>query len=122
MSPLLRRLSPLLRRFSRFSTFPSKKTLTNSNHSGSAGDMDETVEQYIARGGDFTKEKSRLYLSMDYNNARACTRVTIVDAKAPKFKDGVKDWYRDVKIINGSRFFPMDNWRRNDGSDPKASL
>ena len=76
----------------------------------------------MARGGDFTKEKSRLYLSMDYNNARACTRVTIVDAKAPKFKDGVKDWYRDVKIINGSRFFPMDNWRRNDDSDPKASL
>ena len=71
----------------------------------------------IARGGDFTKEKSRLYLSLDYNNARACTRVTIVDAKAPKFKDGVKDWYRDVKIINGSRFSPMDNWRRNDGSD-----
>ena len=51
MSPLLRRLSPLLRRFSRFSTFPSKKTLTNSNHSGSAGDMDETIAQYIARGG-----------------------------------------------------------------------
>ena len=51
MSPLLRRLSPLLRRFSRFSTFQFEKPLTNSNHSGSAGDMDETIEQYIARGG-----------------------------------------------------------------------
>ena len=45
ISRFLRRFSPLLRRFS------LKKPLTNPNHSGSAGDMDETVEQYLARGG-----------------------------------------------------------------------
>ena len=53
MSPLLRRLSPLLRRFL------LKKPLTNPNHSGSAGDMDETIEQYIARGGVIKRYRSR---------------------------------------------------------------
>ena len=76
----------------------------------------------MARGGDFTKEKSRLYLSLDYNNSRACTRITIVDAKAPKFREGIRGWFRDVKIVGGSRFSPLGNWVKSDGSDIEAPL
>uniref|UniRef100_A0A6M3L744 Putative helicase n=1 Tax=viral metagenome TaxID=1070528 RepID=A0A6M3L744_9ZZZZ len=66
----------------------------------------------MARGGDFTKEKARLYLAMDFLTAESCSRVTIVDAKAPTemYPDGVKGWERKVKIINGSRFEYPSNW------------
>jgi hypothetical protein len=66
----------------------------------------------LARGGDFTKEKARLYLSMDFLHDESCTKVTIIDAKAPTelYPDGIKNWQRKVKIINGSRFDYQSNW------------
>jgi len=64
----------------------------------------------IGRGGDFSKEKSRLYLALDYDQKRQCTRFTIEDMKAPKNEAGYKGWVRNVKIINGSRLSPVDSW------------
>lgn len=57
----------------------------------------------LGRGADFSMEKARLYISMDYQKDQKCTRVTIVDAKSPK-QQGVRGAYQDVKIINGTTF------------------
>ena len=65
----------------------------------------------IGRGGDFSKEKARLYLAMDYVAERQCSKITIEELKAPKNEDGYKGWQRHIKIINGSRLSPMDNWQ-----------
>lgn len=67
----------------------------------------------IGRGGDFSKEKARLYLAMDYIQDRQCSRVTIEEMKSPKNEAGYRGWCRDIKIINGSRlspFAPFDKW------------
>ncbi len=65
-----------------------------------------------ARGGDFTKEKARLYIAMDFLPDEKCSVIKIIDAKAPapEYPDGVQGWKRKVKIINGSRFEYLNNW------------
>lgn len=66
----------------------------------------------LGRGGDFSMEKSRLYLSMDYVDALRATKVTIADAKSPKIPGGVRGMFRHVKIVGGSKFTPLDDsWR-----------
>lgn len=62
------------------------------------------------RGGDFSKEVSRLYLAMDYDASMKCTRVSIEDMKSPKTPAGFKGWSRYIKIIEGSKLSPMGNW------------
>ncbi len=67
----------------------------------------------IGRGGDFSKEKARLYLAMDYLQDRQCSRITIEEMKSPKNEAGYRGWVRDIKIINGSRLSsvpPFDKW------------
>lgn len=64
----------------------------------------------LGRGGDFSKEVSRLYLSMDYDPAMKCTRVGIEEMKSPKTQPGFRGWHRYVKIIEGSRLSPMGAW------------
>lgn len=67
----------------------------------------------LGRGGDFSMEKARLYLSMDYMEQMRATKVTIVDAKSPKVPDGVRGLFRHYKIIGGHDFRHMDEeWRR----------
>ena len=64
----------------------------------------------MGRGGDFSKELSRLYLSLDYQEERKCTRFFIEEMKSPKTLTGYRGWHRDVKIIDGSRLSPMGYW------------
>ncbi len=66
----------------------------------------------VGRGGDFSKEKARLYLALDYIVAERCTKIYIEEAKSPSaaYPDGVRGWSHKVKIINGSRFSPVDTW------------
>ena len=66
----------------------------------------------LGRGADFSMEKARLYISMDYQPDAKCTRVTIVDAKSPK-RQGVRGAYQDVKIFNGASFSSL-NGAKND--------
>ena len=66
----------------------------------------------MGRGGDFTKEKARLYLSLDYVEALKCTKIRIEEAKSPSaiYGEGIRGWWRHVKIIKGgSKFQSMDN-------------
>lgn len=68
----------------------------------------------LGRGGDFSAEKARLYLTMDYVESIRQTKVTIYDAKEPRPPhDSVRGMHRMVKIINGSdlHFSPQDNWK-----------
>ncbi len=66
----------------------------------------------LGRGGDFTKEKARLYLSLDYIDVLKCTKIRIEEAKSPAaiFNEGIRGWWRHVKIIRGgSNFQSVDN-------------
>jgi len=66
----------------------------------------------LGRGGDFSAEKARLYLTMDYFRDEKYTRVMIYDAKEPRSPhNNVRDMFRNVKIIDGHKMSPMDNWR-----------
>ena len=64
----------------------------------------------VGRGGDFSKEKARLYLAMDYVADERCKRLIIEEAKSPAaaYPDGVRGWSRKVKIINGSQFHSVE--------------
>jgi len=54
----------------------------------------------LARGGDFSMEKSRLYLNLEFLDDQACTRLTIVDAKSPKVPGSLRGMSKRIKIIN----------------------
>jgi hypothetical protein len=66
----------------------------------------------LARGADFSMEKSRLYLSMDYDDQMRATKLTIVDAKIPRNPDlgGVKGKWKHVKIINTKMTAMSEAW------------
>jgi len=67
----------------------------------------------LGRGGDFSAEKARLYLTMDYQESERKSKVTIYDAKEPRPPhESVRGMWRMTKILNGSSFSysPQDNW------------
>lgn len=64
----------------------------------------------LGRGGSFSKEVSRLYLSLDYQADLRCTRFWIEEMKTPKTEAGYRGWHRYVKIVGGSRLSPMEGW------------
>lgn len=69
--------------------------------------------EMLSRGGEFSMEKSRLYLSLDYLDDDRCTKITIADAKSPKSPEGVRGLFKRVKILNGCEFDVLDkDWRR----------
>ena len=67
--------------------------------------------QMMARGADFSMEKARLYLSLDFLEGQRCSQMTIVDAKSPKVADSLRGWKKRIKIMNGVRMEALDeNW------------
>ncbi len=62
------------------------------------------------RGGDFSKEKARLYLALDYLSEKKVNQVKIVDAKAWRTEINPRGMYRHYKLANGSKFLPAGNW------------
>jgi hypothetical protein len=63
------------------------------------------------RGGDFSKEKARLYLSLDYLHDKKVNQVKIVDAKAWRTEINPRGLFRDYKLANGSKFIPASEWK-----------
>jgi len=63
------------------------------------------------RGGDFSKEKARLYLSLDYLADQKVNRIKITDAKAWRSDRNPRGMYRNYKLVKGSRFLPITDWR-----------
>lgn len=64
--------------------------------------------EIYARGGEFSAEKSRLYLSLDYLEDQRCTQMTIVDVKSPKLPENPRGWGKRIKIIDGSKMESLD--------------
>ena len=63
------------------------------------------------RGGDFSKEKARLYLALDYLSDKKVNQVKIVDAKAWRTSVNPRGMIRDYKLVNGSIFVPTSEWK-----------
>lgn len=66
----------------------------------------------LGRGGDFSAEKSRLYLTMDFVPSELKTRVTIFDAKEPRHDENVRGKFKMVKIIEGNKLDGESSWHR----------
>lgn len=62
------------------------------------------------RGGDFSKEKARLYITLDYLSDRKANQVKIVDAKAWRTEINPRGLYRNYKLVKGAKFIPNGNW------------
>jgi hypothetical protein len=62
------------------------------------------------RGGDFSKEKARLYLSLDYLPEQKINQIKIIDAKAWRTHENPRGKYRRYKLVQGSKYLPMGEW------------
>lgn len=56
----------------------------------------------LGRGAEFSMEKSRLYLTLDFIEAELCSKLTIVDAKATRSGFSLAGMYKKMKIKNGA--------------------
>jgi hypothetical protein len=65
----------------------------------------------LGRGGDFSMEKARLYLTLDYLPNERCSKCTIVDAKTPRHNENLRFRYRTYKVGHGTEFYDMSDWR-----------
>jgi len=65
----------------------------------------------MGRGGDFSKEKSRLYLSLDYLKEEKINQIKIVDAKAWRGDNNPRGLYRYYKLVKGCQFMPVTDWK-----------
>lgn len=63
----------------------------------------------VGRGADFSREKARLYLSLDWDHSKRMNRVKIIDFKAWRGKNprGLMRYY---KLVMGARIIPQGNW------------
>jgi hypothetical protein len=68
----------------------------------------------LGRGADFSMEKARLYLNLEFEQERLCTKVTIIDAKANKLNMDARGLNKKIKIIGGSSIQILDReWMRS---------
>jgi hypothetical protein len=68
----------------------------------------------LGRGGEFSMEKARLYLTMEYVDQMRATRIDIVDAKAPKIPGGARGLFRYIKVHDSAtiKTIPGEEWKR----------
>lgn len=72
--------------------------------------LQKSEAKEAGRGGDFSKEKARLYISLDYLPEMKKNRLKIIDAKAWRGSQNPRGMYRLYKLVNGSKFLPDDSW------------
>ena len=58
--------------------------------------------QDLGRGAEFSMEKSRLYLTLDFLRDELCSKITIIDAKASKMPQSASGLFKKIKITHGS--------------------
>jgi hypothetical protein len=73
--------------------------------------LQKSDNKETGRGGDFSKEKSRLYLGLDYVKEDRSNVAKIVDAKAWRGSRNPRGLQREYKLINGSNFYAAQGWR-----------
>lgn len=64
----------------------------------------------VGRGGDFSREKARLYVSLDYVPEFKSNRIEIVDAKAWRTDINPRGMVRRYKLVRGCKFHPLTFW------------
>lgn len=72
--------------------------------------LQKSQNKETGRGGDFSKEKARLYLSLDYLPEEKANVVKIVDAKAWRTHRNPRGLCRRYKLSNGAVFMPVGDW------------
>jgi len=72
--------------------------------------LQKSYNKETGRGGDFSKEKARLYLSLDYLPEQKANVVKIVDAKAWRTHRNPRGLCRRYKLSNGAVFMPVGDW------------
>jgi len=65
----------------------------------------------LARGGQYTLDKARFYVSLDQDKEANANRVKIVDAKAWRTDRNPRGMYRFYKLVNGTNFITTSEWR-----------
>ena len=65
----------------------------------------------LGRGGDFSMEKARLYLTLDFLPEEKRNRLKIVDAKSWRTDLNPRGMFIDYKLVHGSRFIPVTDWQ-----------
>jgi hypothetical protein len=73
--------------------------------------LQKSDNKETGRGGDFSKEKARLYVGLDYIAEEKVNRAKIVDAKAWRGDRNPRGLTREYKLIQGSTFFTTGGWR-----------
>jgi len=63
----------------------------------------------IGRGADFSREKARLYLSLDWDHEKKLNRIKIIDCKAWRNRNP-RGMVRYYKLVKGSKFLPTTEW------------
>ena len=75
--------------------------------------VQKKIGEKLGRGSDFSMEKARLYLTMEYEEQQLCTRLTIIDAKANKTMSDVRGLNKKIKIVGGAHISALDkDWQR----------
>ena len=74
--------------------------------------LQKKTNQLLGRGAEFSLEKARLYLTLDFMPLDRCSKLTIVDAKAPKLGENVRGYWKKLKIVDAIKLSTDDNtWR-----------
>jgi hypothetical protein len=63
----------------------------------------------IGRGADFSREKARLYLSLDWDAEKKSNRIKIIDAKAWRGRNP-RGLVRYYKLVQGADIIPQGMW------------
>jgi len=68
--------------------------------------------QELGRGAEFSMEKSRLYLSLDFLKDELCSKVTVIDAKASKMPISASGLHKRIKITGQGMEAIDREWQR----------
>jgi len=63
----------------------------------------------VGRGADFSREKARLYLSLDWDADRKQNRIKIIDCKSWRDRNP-RGLCRYYKLVKGAGIIPQGNW------------
>jgi hypothetical protein len=72
--------------------------------------LQKSDSKEAGRGGDFSKEKARLYVALDYLPDVKKNRIKIIDAKAWRGSQNPRGMYRHYKLVKGSKFLADGSW------------
>jgi hypothetical protein len=73
--------------------------------------LQKSDEKEMGRGGDFSKEKTRLYLSLDYLKDQKINLISLVDAKAWRGTENPRGKKRSFKVAGGAKIIPCSDWK-----------